>query len=317
MEERMELVSLSRHIDTPDLKPLPDSWAAKYEQIVGQSWESYKLRHKPEIKTMDQDDDDEFDEDDFNNLDHDDQIPDVKPEPKEEDSDIEIPLRNRNFSSNSEAFSETSRSRNSSSGQAHSRKDIRVNLSNILDANSARKEFIEMTRSLRPSSSESMSNDKSFVGLKFNRSHSGRWSAASLKREAEEIGDGGHHNEKRIKIDNDFDDDTSDDEDFSLADVGGNNDAVQRMMLENDEDEEDDDDAGDEEDDELRFSNPSRLSLDTFDHRYNPSPGLLSGDNGLGAILDFDRGAVQTPEDLKNLTGLLDSMDQDPHNSML
>merc|ERR1719481_869951 len=143
-----------------------------------------------------------------------------------------------------------------------------------------------MTRSLRPSSSESMSNDKSFVGLKFNRSHSGRWSAASLKRESEEIGDGGHHNEKRIKIDNDFDDDTSDDED-----------------------------AGDEEYDELRFSNPSRLSLDTFDHRYNPSPGLLSGDNGLGAILDFDRGAVQTPEDLKNLTGLLDSMDQDPHNS--
>ena len=73
----------------------------------------------------------------------------------------------------------------------------------------------------------------------------------------------------------------------------------------------------DQVDDELRFvNNPSRLSLDTFDPRYNLSPGVLHSadsrdneavNNAITSILDFDRGTVATPEDLKHLTGLLDS----------
>merc|ERR1712115_210935 len=113
-------------------------------------------------------------------------------------------------------------------------------------------------------------------------------------------------------------------EDFSLADVGGDNAAVQ-SMLENDDDQDDLDHV----EDELRFvNNPSRLSLDTFDPRYNLSPGVLTSadsrdnesvNNAIHSILDYDRGAVQTPEDLKNLTGLLDSdsATQNAVNSML
>merc|ERR1719445_2181005 len=124
-----------------------------------------------------------------------------------------------------------------------------------------------------------------------------------------------------MKVDQDFDDDSSEDEDFSLADVGGNNAAVQ-SMLEND----DDCDDLDQEDDELRFDNQSRMSLDTFDNalRYNPSPGILNTDsrdndsvnNAINSLLDFDRGAVQTPDDLKNLTGLLDAAIDDTQNAV-
>ena len=192
-----------------------------------------------------------------------------------------------------------------------------------MDPSQLRSEFNDLSQharkaelSLRPQSSDS---DKTFVGLKFNRMGSGRWSA-SLKRDAAEVDEFSQDQDhKRRKLDQDFEDDSSDDEDFSLADVGGDNAAVQ-SMLENDDDEDVDDDDEDDLDhveDELRFvNNPSRLSLDTFDPRYNLSPGVLTSadsrdnesvNNAIHSILDYDRGAVQTPEDLKNLTGLLDS----------
>ena len=117
--------------------------------------------------------------------------------------------------------------------------------------------------------------------------------------------------------------DDSEDEEFSLADVGGNNAAV-RSMLENDDDMDDD-----EMQDELRFDNQSRTSFDHFEAshmRFNgayPSPNLGSEprdtdsvQNAINSILDLhDRGGVQTPDDLKNLTGLLDSMESDPSDS--
>merc|ERR1719251_894205 len=119
---------------------------------------------------------------------------------------------------------------------------------------------------------------------------------------------------KGSQEDKDFSDE-SDDEDSNLADVGGNNAAVQSML------ENDDDDDMDLEEDELRFGSQSRLSLDTFDQtlRYSgsyPSPGLGSDSwdndsvqNAINSILDFDRVGVETPDDLRNLTGLLDAMD--------
>ena len=75
----------------------------------------------------------------------------------------------------------------------------------------------------------------------------------------------------------------------------------------------------DQEDDELRFDNPSRLSL----LRYNPSPGCILGsdsrdndsvNHAISSILDMERGAVQTPDDLRSLTGLLDPMESDTQN---
>jgi len=124
---------------------------------------------------------------------------------------------------------------------------------------------------------------------------------------------------KGSQEDKDFSDD-SDDEDFNLADVGGNNAAVQ-SMLENDDD-------LDAEEDELRFGSQSRLSLDTFEPslRYSgsyPSPGLGSDSrdndsvqNAINSILDFDRVGVETPDDLRNLTGLLDAMESDTQNAV-
>ena len=320
LDERLEHNKLADYIDNPELPPIPDSWAEKYEQIVGKSWESYKLKHKRDesvSETSESPDPDDLLEEEDKDLE---KQMEIKKEPKDHESDIEMSFRERHSSSNSELFLERARSRNSSNGTNASRKDVRVNLANILDPSQARKEFNELTKSFRPPSVDLLTGDKNFVGLKFNRSMSGRWSA-SLKRDAAELSDHGDVEQKKMKVDQDFDDDTSDDEDFSLADVGGNNAAVQ-SMLEND----DDCDDLDQEDDELRFDNPSRMSLDTFDHalRYNPSPGILNSDsrdndsvnNAINSILDFDRGAVQTPDDLKNLTGLLDAAIDDTQNAV-
>ena len=150
-------------------------------------------------------------------------------------------------------FSDRGRSRSSSGGTAASRREVRVNLANILDSSQARRELSDITKSFPQSGSEYLlPGDKNFVGLKFNRSMSGRWSA-SLKRDSCELGEeeeeeGGH---KRMRAEPGFTDDSSEDEDFSLADVGGNNAAVQ-SMLENDAESEEDCEELDHEDDELR-----------------------------------------------------------------
>ena len=324
-DERAEQARLASWVEKPDMPPLPDSWAERYERVVGKSWASYKQQFPREVHTEEPESEpdspmpeQEIEPEQDKPVEED---VDIKFEPQDQDSDAESFFRERHTSSNSDIFSDRCRSRNSSSGTVSSRAQLKINFP--MDPSQLRSEFNDLSQharkaelSLRPQSSDS---DKTFVGLKFNRMGSGRWSA-SLKRDAAEVDEFSQDQDhKRRKLDQDFEDDSSDDEDFSLADVGGDNAAVQ-SMLENDDDEDVDDDDEDDLDhveDELRFvNNPSRLSLDTFDPRYNLSPGVLTSadsrdnesvNNAIHSILDYERGAVQTPEDLKNLTGLLDS----------
>ena len=303
-EERSEQARLAKLIERPDFPPVPDSWADKYQEIVGRPWDLYKQRHKKRLSPIN-----------TNSVQPQTQVVEepveIKKEPRDCDSEAEVSLRERHESSNSDVWSQRSRNSSASSLRRHRRDSSDIG------------KFVSFRP---PSSSDNSSMDKSesFVGLKFNRSMSGRWSAASLKRE----GSGGWRGEeyeiaqKRMKgsqEDKDFSDD-SDDEDFNLADVGGNNAAVQ-SMLENDDD-------LDAEEDELRFGSQSRLSLDTFEPslRYSgsyPSPGLGSDSrdndsvqNAINSILDFDRVGVETPDDLRNLTGLLDAMESDTQNAV-
>ena len=321
-DETAEQARLARWVEKPDMPALPDSWAERYERVVGRSWASYKLqcpreRHTehPGTEPDSPEPEPEIEPEPEKPVEEEDV--DIKSEPQDQESDVDSLFRERHASSNSDIFSDRCRSRNSSSGTVSSRTQLKINLP--MDPSQLRSEFKDLSQqarkaelSLRPQSSDS---EKTFVGLKFNRMGSGRWSA-SLKRDAAEIGEFTQHH-KRRKLDRDFDDDSSDDEDFSLADVGGDNAAVQSMLENDDDDEVDDQDDLDHVEDELRFvNNPSRLSLDTFDPRYNLSPGVLTSadsrdnesvTNAIHSILEYDRGAVQTPEDLKNLTGLLDS----------
>ncbi len=192
-----------------------------------------------------------------------------------------------------------------------------------------------------------------FVGLKFNRTSSGRWSA-SLKRDLEDgeeedtaeamtTGDhaghtaagrpfspaGVHHhqgvNNKRCRLDvavpsssrliNDFNSDS--DEDFSLADVGGGH-VVQSMLEEEEEEEENDDDEDeddDDDDDDDDIVERGRNFLSGTGGGGGPRTETPQSDNdsvqnAINSILDMqERGDVQTPEDLRNLTGLLDAME--------
>ena len=316
-EERSEQARLARLIERPDMPAVPDSWAEKYQEIVG-PWELYKQKHRRKVSSANTITAHCQEESTSQ------QPVEIKAEPRESESESEVWGRERHESSQSDFWCERSspaRSRNSSASSL--RREVRINLSNALDSPQPhRAQSAESSKfvSFRPpSSSDNSSMDKteSFVGLKFNRSMSGRWSAASLKREGSQGGRSeeyeiAHKRMKGSQEDKDFSDE-SDDEDFNLADVGGNNAAVQ-SMLENDDD-------LDLEEDELRFGSQSRLSLDTFDQtlRYNgsyPSPGLGSDSrdndsvqNAINSILDFDRVGVQTPDDLRNLTGLLDAME--------
>lgn len=316
-EERAEQTRLARLIERPDFPPVPDTWADKYQQIVG-PWELYKQKHRKKVSSANTNSSTQSQEEPSQ------QPVEIKAEPRESESEAELSVRERHESENSDfwaARSSPARSRNSSASSL--RRELRINLSNVMESSSPHRrhsgDIAKFVSFRPPSSSDNSSLDKteSFVGLKFNRSMSGRWSAASLKREGSQGGRAEEYElaQKRMKgsqEDKDFSDE-SDDEDFNLADVGGNNAAVQ-SMLENDDD-------MDLEEDELRFGSQSRLSLDTFDQtlRYNgsyPSPGLGSDSrdndsvqNAINSILDFDRVGVQTPDDLRNLTGLLDAME--------
>ena len=325
-DERAEQARLARWVERPDMPALPESWAERYERVVGRTWASYKQQfpreahtEQPESEPGSPEPEPEIEPEPEKPVEEEEEDIDNKSEPQDQESDADSFFRERHASTNSDMFSDRCRSRNSSSGTVSSRTQLKINLP--IEPSQLRNEFNDLSQqaskaeqSLRPQSSDS---EKTFVGLKFNRMGSGRWSA-SLKRDAAEAGEFSQHH-KRRKLDRDFEDDSSDDEDFSLADVGGDNAAVQ-SMLENDDDDDDLDDDQDDLDhveDELRFvNNPSRLSLDTFDPRYNLSPGVLTSadsrdnesvTNAIHSILEYDRGAVQTPEDLKNLTGLLDS----------
>ena len=310
-EERSEQSRLAKLIERPDFPPVPDSWADKYEQIVGRPWELYKQKYKKRSSPANTTGNTIAPS--YSQSQVIEEPIEIKKEPRECESEAEVSVRERHESSNSDLWSQRSRSRNSSASSLRRHRRDSGDIGKFV--------------SFRPPSSSdnsSMDKSESFVGLKFNRSMSGRWSAASLKREGSMGGRAEEYEiaQKRMKgsqEDKDFSDD-SDDEDFNLADVGGNNAAVQ-SMLENDDD-------LDAEEDELRFGSQSRLSLDTFDPtlRYNgsyPSPGLGSDSrdndsvqNAINSILDFDRVGVQTPDDLRNLTGLLDAMESDTQNAV-
>ena len=198
-----------------------------------------------------------------------------------------------------------------------------------------------------------------FVGLKFNRTSSGRWSA-SLKRDLEDDEDDVEEQphptpsaacsfvSKRSRTDvtvlssstsavvtataaafNDFSDS---DEDFSLADVGGG-DVVQSMLDrdEEDEDDEDEEEDGDEDDEDEgdydsagapkgEFLSETAGRQQAFARPRTETPGSDndSVQNAINSILDLhERGDVQTPDDLNNLTGLLDSMDDEDEDPTL
>jgi len=335
-EEKLEQSKLLVAVE-PDFPPFPDSWASKYEQVTGKSWDAYKQKNRKKSSHS-------YNAD-SHSIDSDEEPPiEIKREPeivvKKEiemfDDHLEMGNRMRHQSNpNPGDLFSGNRSRNSSG--AMSKKELRVSLTNVMDHPQVKRDLAEsgsvISSSSRPHSAADLTSpdqNGSFVGLKFNRTMSGRWSA-SLKRDVPED-DNGEYNimqmSKRMREAHPMSktesqgslSDDSEDEEFSLADVGGNNAAV-RSMLENDDDMDDD-----EMQDELRFDNQSRTSFDHFDPSHmrlngafnSPSLGSEPRDtdsvqNAINSILDLhDRGGVQTPDDLKNLTGLLDSMESDP-----
>jgi hypothetical protein len=307
-EEQEEEKELSQKL-APDFPLVPNSWSEKFEQVMG--------RPMKEDATTDKDD-----------TSH---IETKQKEIKEEDDSLkDEPL---------------SRSRSESGNKM---KEVRVSLTNVMKQHGVKRELEDdgslISGSSRAGSAEPGSpEDSHVIGLKFNRTMSGRWSA-SLKRDASDgeeeydefnaiqnhlsgfrdsrgVGNELYSEspmfEQRSKIRKPNDSD--DDEDFSLADVGSS--AAVRSMLGHDLE---DDDLN--EDMDLRFQSPSAVSLDHFGSA-TPSrfgvdcatPNLDSEptdndsvQNAINSILDLpDRGGVQTPDDLNNLTGLLDSMESD------
>jgi len=342
-EDKLEQSKLLVAIE-PDFPPFPDSWASKYEQIMGKPWETYKQRNRKKSSNS-------YNSDSHTSNSFEETPIEIKREPevhvKKEiemfDDQPEMGFRMRHQSNpNPPDLFSGNRSRNNSG--AMGKKELRVSLTNVMDHPQVKKDLAEtgsvLSSSSRPHSAADLTSpdqNGSFVGLKFNRTMSGRWSA-SLKRDVPEDDTGEYDimqmskrlreatNQEKSESQGSLSDD-SEDEEFSLADVGGNNAAVRSML--DDDDDEDDDMDDDEMQDELRFDNQSRTSFDHFDTshmRFNgayPSPNLGSEprdndsvQNAINSILDLhDRGGVQTPDDLKNLTGLLDSMESDPSNS--
>merc|ERR1711953_112799 len=224
---------------------------------------------------------------------------------------------------------ESGGSRLSNTSGSLAKKEVRVSLTNVLSPRPGSGTDSPLVPSSRPSSTEfsSMDQGAGFLGIKFNRTMSGRWSA-NLKREKEEEEEEGGEDwdeqglgmQQPAKRMREYESqgsqsDESEDEEFSLADVGGNNAAVQNMLENDDMDDED----------ELRFDSQSRTSFDRFDpgsglrfHGESPALGSEQGNdndsvqNAINSILDLhDRGGVQTPDDLNNLHGLLESMEAD------
>ena len=337
-EEQVEQVQLTTRAE-PDFGPLPEHWATRYEAVLGRPFESQRARHRtsqpagsmrpPSSASLPPPPDIEIKRE-----------PDLFDRGELDLFSQELGLRLRHGSNSSlesgfehkVRFRTDSGSRSRNSSGALARKELRVSLTNVMGG---RREggdspLLQLPSS-RPSSTElsSLEQGPGFLGLKFNRTMSGRWSA-SLKREKEEeeeedeeeeeAGEGweermGLQPPKRMREyeSQGSQSDESEDEEFSLADVGGNNAAV-RSMLEND----------DLDEDELRFGAQSRTSFDRFDPsglRFtgeSPALGSEQGNdndsvqNAINSILDLhDRGGMQTPDDLNNLHGLLESMEND------
>lgn len=176
--------------------------------------------------------------------------------------------------------------------------------------------------SSRPHSVADLSSPEpaAFVGLKFARSTSGRWST-SIKRDLElDIESQTQQPEwKKSRTDSPHFDSDSDD-DFCLSGVRGG-DTVQSMLSRTDHDD-NEQDNGEEDGVDPGYRLYSRQSIpfvsDVLHH--GSSRGTPISDQGdtdsvqnvVNSILDMqDCGGIQTPDDLNNLTGLLDSMEEE------
>jgi len=334
-----ELDTLLEQAD-PTFPPLPPSWESKYEQIVGKPYEAANARKahiKHKVFSRKTEKVEKFEQvrkvETLKPLTPVPEVeikrePDIAAEmPVLEDerlfrySDLKTSARSRNSSQASLDSFRSFRSRNDSGA---SRKELRVSLTNVLSSPQFKesphfKKEHQDTGSIVSSSSRSQSACSSpdpagaFVGLKFNRTTSGRWSA-SLKRDLEE-GESADDvatpppGWKKSRLSPTFGSDS--DDDFSLADVGGE--AAVRSMLEQEDEEE-----GTARD--IRFYSHANLFGNSGGGGLRGTPTSETGDNdsvqnAINSILDMhDRGGMQTPDDLNNLTGLLDSMEEDDPN---
>merc|ERR550525_1256412 len=267
-EERLEVVQLKSQAE-PKFGPVPESWAARYEAVLGRPFESERARSRSWLEASEQQ---------TLNSDSSDRQPpppdiEIKREPDLFDRgelDLfsqDLGLRLRHGSNSSLESDQKVRFRTESGGSRLSntsgslaKKEVRVSLTNVLSSRPGSGTDSPLVPSSRPSSTDlsSMDQGAGFLGIKFNRTMSGRWSA-NLKREKEEEEEEGDWDEQGLGMQQPAkrmreyesqgsQSDESEDEEFSLADVGGNNAAVQNMLENDDMDE-----------DELRFDSQSRV----------------------------------------------------------
>ena len=321
-EEEAELHTLQERM-VPDLPPIPSSWEEKYEEVIGRPYQFMcKVKNedvKPPVSTRKPQE----------------LTPVLEMEIKKEpDLAVEMPVlederlfrynesklsaRSRN---SSQASLDSFRSRNDSGA---SKKELRINLTNVMNYPSLKKELLESCSiSSQPQSTDFSSPEHSqgasFVGLKFNRTTSGRWSA-SLKRDLEDdesTQDSMDTSDwKKSRVSPTFGSDS--DDDFTLADVGGE--AAVRSMLEQDDDGDpcpSTSTSGFYSQSNLltRGGTPILNQADTPLSRCTPGSEVADTDsvqNAINSILELhDRGGVETPDDLNNLAGLLDSMEDE------
>jgi hypothetical protein len=383
----------------PTFPPVPAAWAAKYEQVVGRPLDlsvstaaAAAMRRKEAIKQR------VFTRKVERNFSPQPQESrtelSLKKEQMDDEDDCGMPqledqrefvYRSRHVSRHA-ATSPVALP--SACAVAAKRLEVRVSLTNVLrrDMSSESAPFTSTSTALatdspgRPHSSSAgpfspesgmggVGTSGAFVGLKFNRTSSGRWSA-SLKRDLEDDEDetegAADHmsqqqhlrptssNTKRSRLIDApassaaartavsaavFSDFSDSDEDFSLADVGGGD--VVQSMLDRDDDDEDDDDEDD--DDDTSYFGDSQAAAGAEKGNFRPAsdggvgkdrrpqpagrprtetPGAGSDNdsvqNAINSILELhQRGDVQTPDDLNNLTGLLDSMEEDDEDPTL
>merc|ERR1719445_2946133 len=129
-EERSEQARLARLIERPDFPAVPDSWAEKYQQIVG-PWELYKQKHRRKVSSANSSTTQTQEEPSSQ------QPVEIKAEPRESESEAELSVRERHESSQSDFWCERSspaRSRNSSASSL--RRELRINLSNVMENSS-------------------------------------------------------------------------------------------------------------------------------------------------------------------------------------
>ena len=331
-EDKEELDSLLEEHE-PEMPEIPEHWHSRYEEVVGKPYESVKSVKviKEEITTK-------VLSETLEKMQPLTPIQDL--EVKKELDNVEMPvLQDERLYQHPPDIKTSIRSRNSSQTSLESfkseqgsissiKKEIRISLTNIMSAPHLKKELIEtgsiQSSTSRPHSVADLSSPEpaGFVGLKFARSTSGRWST-SLKRDLElDIESPSQQPEwKKTRTDSPHFDSDSDD-DFCLSGVRGG-DTVQSMLSRTDHDDNDHDNGEDEVlgvDSGYRLYSRQSMTFGSDVLHHGSSRGTPISDQGdtdsvqnvVNSILDMqDCGGIQTPDDLNNLTGLLDSMEEE------